>query len=69
MKGFIFSVNEIFLSGRREDWMAVLVEHRGEHIHIFGNSLSRKNYLFYIFVHTYGCNQELNYQIGLYTLF
>ena len=39
------------------------------HIHIFGNSLSRKNYLFYIFVHTYGCDQELNYQIGLYTLF
>ena len=39
------------------------------HIHIFGNSLSRKNYLFYIFVHTYGCDQELNYQIGLYTFF
>ena len=54
--------------------MAVFVERRGEkilfsHIHIFGNSLSRKNYLFYIFVHTYGCDQELNYQIGLYTLF
>ena len=39
------------------------------HIHIFGNSLSRKTYLFYIFVHTYGRDQELNYQIGLYTLF
>ena len=46
MKGFIFSVNEIFLSGRREDWMAVLVEHRGEHIHIFGNFFS------YLFIHT-----------------
>ena len=75
MKGFIFSVNEKFLSGRREDWMVVFVERGGEkirmyfsHLHIFGNSLLRKNYLFYIFVHTYGCDQELNYQIGLYTL-
>ena len=35
MKGFIFSVNEIFLSGRREDWMAVLVERRGEKIRMY----------------------------------
>ena len=35
MKGFIFSVNEIFLSGRREDWMAVFVERCGEKIRMY----------------------------------
>ena len=32
MKGFIFSVNKKFLGGRREDWMVVFVERRGEKI-------------------------------------
>ena len=35
MKGCIFSVNEIFLSGRREDWMAVFVERGGEKIRMY----------------------------------
>ena len=35
MKGFIFSVNERFLSGRREDWMMVFVERRGEKIRMY----------------------------------
>ena len=48
MKGFLFSANEKFLSGRREDWMVVFVERRCKKIH----SHVKTTCFTYLFIHT-----------------